>query len=135
MGWVGLGWGGVGWGGMGWGGVGWGGVVVVLTWTVTVCMAQIHVMREGKIWQVAADELKRWVKEESDEYTIHWVKVVTAKTIEQLGNGAVVRFASGLLGGEKGKKKEVAKRATEGEQDVTDASSSEAIVEAASGLV
>ena len=31
----------------------------------------IRVMRRGKVWQVAADELKRCVKEEGDEYAIH----------------------------------------------------------------
>ena len=60
--------------------------------------------------------------------------MVTAKTIDQLEDGAVVRCASWLLGGGKSKKK-MTKRVTEGEQGVTDASSSEVNVEAASGLV
>ena len=85
---------------------------------------------------MAADELKRWVKEEGDEHAIHGGNVVTAKMVDRLGDGAVVRCARQLLGGGKGKKKKkMAKRATEDEQGVKDASSSEANVEAASGLV
>ena len=61
--------------------------------------------------------------------------MVTAKMVDRLGDGAVVRCASRLLGGSKGKKKKMAKRATEDEQCVTDASSSEANAEAASGFV
>ena len=94
---------------------------------------KIGVMRRGKVWQ-AADELKGWVKEEGDEYAIHGGKVVTAKTVHQLGDGAVVRFASRLLGGGKGKQKKMAKRATEDEQGVTDASSSRQMLRRRLGL-
>ena len=95
---------------------------------------KIRVMRRGEVWQVAADELKRWLKEEGDEYAIHGGNVVTAKMVDRLGDGTVVRRASRLLGGGQGKKKKMAKRATEDEQVVKDASSSEANVEAASAL-
>ena len=84
------------------------------------------------------------VEEEGEEYAIHGGRPVTAKTIDQLRDGAVVRFASRLLGGGKNKKKTVKKTASrllgggknkESEQGMTEASSSEANAEAASGLI
>ena len=46
---------------------------------------------------MAVDELKRRVEEEDDEYAICGGRAVTAKMIEELGDGAVVRFVGRLL--------------------------------------
>ena len=47
---------------------------------------KIHVMRREKIWRVAGDESKRWVKEGRDEYAIHRKRMVTERIIDQLGD-------------------------------------------------
>ena len=46
------------------------------------------------------DELKRLVTEEDgDVYAVHGGRIVTARTVDQLGDGAVIQFVDRMLGG------------------------------------
>ena len=72
---------------------------------------------------MAVDELKRLVKEEDgDVYAVHGGRIVTARMVDQLGDGAVIQFVDRMLGG--GKKKMM--KVEQSDQSATDKSSTEA---------
>ena len=82
---------------------------------------RIYAKQRVKIWRVAVDELKRLVKEEDgDVYAVHGGRI-TARMVDQLGDGAVIQFVDRMLGG--GKKKMM--KVEQGDQGATDKSSTE----------
>ena len=88
----------------------------------------IYVKCQDEVRQVQEEELQKLVTDGSgDVYAVHGGRIVTARMIDRLRDGAMIQLVNRMPGGGKKKKKKMAKKMMEeSERSVTDKSSTEA---------
>ena len=88
---------------------------------------KIYVKCQDEVRQAQEEELKKLVTDGSgDVYAVHGGRIVTARMVDRLRDGAMIQLVNRMPGGGKNKKKMAKRMMEESERSVTDKSLTEA---------